>query len=109
MELIKKSVLKAVDADVLQKLADRTENKQFDIINRNEYTATILWSVDDIKSQLRSRGIPDTDENVDAVLEELDVDYMEDCSDGWEVIDRAIDRASFPDKDDNEGENKDNE
>ena len=65
----------------------------YDIINREHYFATVLWSLDDIRVMLRSKGYADTRQNITKVGSQLDVGGMEDCSDGWEYISQAIEAA----------------
>ena len=65
---------------------------EYDIINREHYFATVLWSLEDIKGGLISKGFSDDLENILKVRKQLSGGALEDCSDGWECIFQAIDR-----------------
>lgn len=80
----------------LQKIVDDDENDPSDIIliDRGHYYASILWQEDDIRSELRDQGYEASDENVEEVLSCLDIEEMENCSQGWDRIYDAIYKAA---------------
>lgn len=73
---------------------DENQDSDIDLIDRNHYFASILWQEKDVRSELMERGYAPSDKNVSEVMSELDTDSMEDCSDAWEFIYKAIDDTS---------------
>lgn len=62
-----------------------------DILDRNDYIATKLWTTADIKQCLDKEGFEPSDENVDAVISTGMLKNLGDCTDGdWESIYDAI-------------------
>jgi putative heme iron utilization protein len=80
-------------AEVLETIAKNPETNTIDLINRDHYFATILWQRQDIYDSLRSWGDFETitEEMVDAVLDHLSIEEMQNCSHGWDVIESTID------------------
>lgn len=62
------------------------------IINRDDYIATKLWSDKDIRYELKERGFEGTDEQVAAVMKKDECfEFLGDASDeDWSIIDNAI-------------------
>ncbi len=62
-----------------------------DVINRNDFIATKLWSREDIKERLAYKHYRDTDENVDKIVA---TGYLkglgERAANDWDIIDAAI-------------------
>lgn len=60
-------------------------------VEPNNYIAMKIWTREDIESVLRDMGYPDTEENVDAVVNSGDLNALNDCTDDdWEIIEQAI-------------------
>lgn len=76
---------------VLRGFANDDECSSVALINRNHYFATVLWQEQDIVDLLRENGIEASQKNISAVLNNLSVSDMEDCSKGWELLQAAVD------------------
>jgi hypothetical protein len=64
------------------------------IIDRNSYIATKLWSREDVLSVLTERGFEGTEEQIDAVVNTGILDGLNECTDqDWEVIGYAVHEA----------------
>ena len=74
----------------LKEMVDDPECYDCNLINRNHYLATVLWRVEDVKKALKNNGFAGTEENVDTVCRDGLIKSLEDCSEGWDVIDFAI-------------------
>lgn len=75
-------------------LSGRKDDEVLDLLNRNDYIATTLWSREDIASMLEERGIEPSEENIDAVLDSGCLKYLGDCNDeDWMMINDAITHA----------------
>lgn len=70
-----------------------TNKQEIELINKNEYFASILWTRYDIKCTLEENGYEGTDENINAVLNEISISDMEDCENGWNIINAAFYRC----------------
>ena len=67
-----------------------------DILFRDDYIATTLWSEEDIRGRLMEKGYRGTQDEVDAVLNTGYLKNLGDCTDGdWQMIDDAIDQAAL--------------
>ena len=61
------------------------------IINRDDYVATKLWSREDIETKLREKGYEGSFEQVNAVINTGCLKALGDCTDNdWEIIHIAI-------------------
>ena len=84
-------------AGFLSECAKTTDrNNQVEIINRNDYFATILLSKEDIRALLiEEKGYLEeeiTDEMVDVIISKIHSDYdIENCEYCYEVISAAVD------------------
>ena len=90
------AILKACDrcpelTDTLESILNNTNNpySTVDLLDRNAFMATVLWTDEDIEGILRSEGIEPTDAIMHTVKCRV-VDSLEDCSDGYEIITAAI-------------------
>lgn len=74
-------------------LTDRRDS--VDLMDRDHAIATALWYEMDIQNHLQENNYPPTEENINAVLDELDTDNMEGqmIAAGWEFISNAFDEA----------------
>ena len=71
----------------------RKEGREtIDLIDRDRYFATALWYEQDIRDHLDQNGYDGTEENIDAVMDELNAEDMEDSmiSSGWDCIHNAF-------------------
>ena len=61
----------------------------------NEVICTVQWCIQDLLDKMASKGIPLTDENVDAILQNRFAKTLQDRSveEGWDVIDDLIDMS----------------
>lgn len=81
-------------------------NDRVELLDRNEYFASILWQKCDVKDFLiEERGYLEeeiTDEMVDSIIAKIRSDYdIENCEPGWEVIGAAVDdyeRENVPER-----------
>lgn len=87
--------VKTVVMELHQMIADRSDNDFVNLIDREQYFASILWQEEDIKEALLQHCIEPTSENVEKVLSVLDIKEMENCEHGWEVIETALQNADF--------------
>ena len=63
-----------------------------DIVLRDDFIATKLWSREDVKQVLREEGSADTEENVDEVISYGYLKALnEKTNNDWEIIRNAID------------------
>ena len=70
------------------------KKKSVDIIDRNDYIATKLWSEEDVRVPLDDRGISYTDETVAAIINTGILKGLGDCTDNdWAIVDYAIDEG----------------
>ena len=67
-------------------------DESYDLINKDHYVATTLWTFESIKDALKEKGFRTTDENADLVYADLIPEAMEDYSARWEHIYATIDR-----------------
>jgi len=67
------------------------------IFNLENAISSVIWINEDIINALEEREIPTTEANIDAVLENLNIDHMEDemVSSGWDLIQDAIDHSEL--------------
>ncbi len=73
-------------------LEGRPDDQFLDLLNRDDYIATVLWSKADIETALEEKGYPVTEDNVNAVINSGMLKCLGDCTDGdWEVIYQTID------------------
>lgn len=80
----------------LETFLDGRPDEQFlDLLNRDDYIATVLWSKEDIEAALEEKGYPVTKGNVNAVINSGMLKALGDCTDGdWEIIYQAIDNCA---------------
>ena len=79
----------------LQKIIESHKNEDYlDLINRDDYVASVLWSKEDIASQMAEMGITPTEENIAKVINSGNLKRLNECSDqDWYVIKYAIEEA----------------
>lgn len=76
--------------EFLRSVPDKTTT--WDIVLRDDFIATKLWSREDVKQVLREEGYADTEENVDDVINSGYLNALNDCTDDdWRIIRNAID------------------
>lgn len=76
-------------------LKGRADEQFLDLLNRDDYIATVLWSKEDIEAALEEKGYPVTKGNVNAVINSGMLKALGDCTDGdWEIIYQAIDNCA---------------
>ena len=76
-------------------LEGKPDNQFLDLLNRDDYIATKLWSKEDIEAALEEKGYPVTEDNVNAVINSGMLKTLGDCTDGdWEIIYQAIDNCA---------------
>ena len=75
---------------ILKEIVKTSIEENVNLIDRNQYFATILWQDDDIKTALEERDFSTLSENVERIKTNSKK-QLEDCSHGWDVIDVVID------------------
>ena len=107
-EELKNIIIVLEESDILAENEDRAAQKMsqwlaavvddsdcdecYDLINKDHYVATTLWTFESIKDALKEKGFRTTDENADLVYADLIPEAMEDYSAGCEHIYATIDR-----------------
>ncbi len=72
-------------------LQDRNDNDVLDLINRNDFISTILWTREDIKAKIEELGYVATNENIDKVINSGYLKALEDIPNHcWNVIEFAV-------------------
>ena len=76
----------------LQKLINGHDDSDYlDLINRDDYIASKLWSKQDIINQMNEMGIEVTEDNVADVINSGLLKGLNECSDqDWGIISDAI-------------------
>jgi hypothetical protein len=72
-----------------QLIAGKEDDQALDLIDRNDYIASVLWQREDIKVVLVDNEIDASEENVDKVIDKLG-EGLKDCSSGFEYIDYVV-------------------
>ena len=60
--------------------------------NADDVFGVVMWSNDDIASQLREQGVPDTPDNIRAVRQSCNCRHIDDqmVEYGWRVLEESV-------------------
>ena len=79
-----------------QKLASLISANNYDeIINRNNYVASILWTEGDLKTALSNNGIKVTDENIEELISNMGNFEDREIECGYSILDTIISNCHF--------------
>lgn len=75
-------------------LHGRNDDEILDLLNRNDYIETVLWSSNDIADKLTEKGIEPTDNNIKKVIYSGYLKHLGECTEeDWMTIEFAIDNV----------------
>lgn len=84
----------------IAKNADHANRDEIDLVDLNGCIASCIWSNEDIIYDLEDKGYKITNQNIDAILSEIDRSDMESemITVGWDYIHGARDNAEKQNK-----------